>query len=263
WWKLKNAGLTQYEPPASGYDPSKTTFPMAASSHSASETERYVYVAGNDIASAGGAADPDGNVDVYDVEAYSWDVYTRALEKYGANNLVLLGASSGGGVCMGLCVKAAMQGKPQPANTILFCPWTDVKVSDEAKNVKNTGGVDFDSLRYWGARYTRATDATYRNGKIETDYDECVGAGTTYYFASPLRDDTARNQLGNLKNIAIYAGSKDPCYPDAEKFYNEIKLRNGTAEWKLYNGQHAFMLLSSTGTATEVVHDACWKVMTQ
>jgi acetyl esterase/lipase len=263
--KLRTAGLTSY-------DPAATSFPMAGSLLSRSGSAKKRYVAGNDIAAAPEASVPDRHVNVYDVESYSWDVYCRALDKYGSGNVALMGTSSGGGICVGICVKAAREGKPQPANTLLLCPWVDTAVDSAASlNITNTGGVDVDTMRYWGSLYTGDHQAVYRNGTPVNNFNpENRGPGNSYYFASPMRaaktDPGIRAALGSLRNITIYAGSNDPCYPDSKTLYDGIQS-NGGNSFKLYNGRHAFMFYNGAtpnyGNSAEVVHDACWKVMCQ
>ena len=266
--KLYSAGLTRYAP-------SDTTFPMAASSQSKRKSERACYVSGNDIVKSDGSGQAggytggrDGNVDVWDVEAYSYDVYLRALEKYGANNLVIMGCSSGGGICVGLVIKAAMNGQPRPSATVLLSPWVDAGMTNEdAVKLSGIGDVDVDTCRYWGARYTRAMDVLYTDDRMETDYNDCPGAGTAYYFASPLRSTEAAEYLCDLKNIVVYTGSNDPCYPDSRLLCDSINGAGGSAEFNLYKGaQHAYMLYPNRASYSAVADTVCgaaWEAMIQ
>ncbi|MCR5268818.1 MAG: alpha/beta hydrolase fold domain-containing protein, partial [Lachnospiraceae bacterium] len=253
--KLYTAGLTSY-------DPAVTTFPMAASKYypyDSEHPESRLYWAGNDISDPSGAPG-DGNVDVYDVEAYSWDVYQHALKKFGPNNLVLLGASSGGGLCLALCQKAAEEGLMQPANTILFSPWVDLAMDNDAIALispERSEFLDLGTAKYWAARYTR--DNTVSEDYRLAGHGDALGVANP--FASPLRG----THLGDLSNVVVYTGGYDLFCPDCKLAVDEITKNGGSAELKYYPSMiHAYMFNKSTlNPSVETVHDACRRIMTQ
>lgn len=254
--RLYNAGLTSY-------NPTNTTFPMAASSYypySDDYPERRLYVAGNDLTDAtGGGA--DGNVDVYDVEKYSWDVYKRAYDKFGANNLALIGASSGGGICLALCQKAiADPNYDQPANTLLFSPWVDLAMDNpRIANITPAQSefLDIGTAKYWAARYTRD------NG-VSPDYrleGHASLEGVTNKFASPERGD----HVAELRNVVIYTGTYDLFSPDCVDLANTANNGGGNVVLKNYSRMiHGYMFnKSSLAPSVETIHDASWRIMTQ
>lgn len=254
--RLYDAGLTSY-------NPTVTTFPMAASSHypySDDNPESRMYVVGNDLTDAtGGGA--DGNVDVYDVEKYSWDVYRRAYDKFGANNLAMIGSSSGGGVCLALCQKAISDPDyDQPANTLLFSPWVDLAM-DNPRIASITPAqsefLDIGTAKYWAARYTRDNDIS--------PYYQLDGhaspEGVTNKFASPERGD----HVVELRNIVIYTGTYDLFSPDCVDLANTANNGGGNVVLKNYSRMiHGYMFnKSSLAPSVETIHDASWRIMTQ
>ena len=260
--QLKDKGLTSYN---------DKTFPMCASSKVADEKKAYKST--SDIAKySGGRVVPgtDGHVDVYDVELYSKDVYDLAIEKYGPNNLVLMGASSGAGICLGLyayAIERAMDENDDnllPAQVVLLCPWLDVSMSNPSCRTISTsdsGPTDVETLRYWGARYTR--DAAYKDAEGHMDYKNIPGPGVEYSFANSLKLE--EDMIKNMSNIYMYTGSYDPCSFDCILFVNMARSYGaGNVQIRNYGGEpHGFMFFSKGVNALNVTVDACRKVMTQ
>ena len=265
--RLYDMGLTSYDPDitvATGHDGSiypegtsyarGTVFPRAASSYisgqagyseknlqdiaAGAKLSKHVYREEDDIAAASGdtyalvsdGAQKDGNLDVYDEQAYSYDIYQRAIAKYGPNNLVLAGASSGGGTCLALVKMARDNGLPQPDALILYSPWLDAASDNEEEEelIQNVllseGYADLPTLRYWGARYTREESYTETDdgGNTVRPYEDCAGPGWDYDFASPINYSRykAGNASGTLagieSDIYIYTGTYDFCLPDCK-----------------------------------------------
>ena len=240
-------------------DPAQTTFPMAASSHG-DEDESRVYVVNNDIASGSGIAGDDGNVDVFDVEMYSWDVYQNAISKVGTNNLVLVGVSSGGGICLALCQKAIGANLPLPANTILFSPWVDLAMDNsEIAQItpKQSEFMDIGTAKYWAARYTR-------DNELIPEYHNLQGhespEGVGYAFASPIN-----GTMAGLSNVVIYTGSYDLFCPDCKKLANAATAAGSDVTISVKAGMvHAYMFNKPTLSASvQVMREAAQKIMTQ
>ncbi|MBO4903448.1 MAG: Ig-like domain-containing protein [Lachnospiraceae bacterium] len=235
--RLHSLGLTAYDPGTYG---TGTVYPMAASEHVQNEKEydldpngwpylnKIIYKEVNDIAKwngTGAIAGQDRNVDVLDVKLYAWDVYQRAIVTAGPQNLVLMGASSGGGTVLALCKWAQMTGVEQPAQAILLSPWLDVALDNpDARETDGNNGTDRATLQYWGARYTR--DPEYTNDENIHPYAACAGPGVEYDFASPFnyseyaldRQTYANSFSGLTTHFYIFAGVKDPCYADTQLF---------------------------------------------
>lgn len=232
---LRNKGLTNYD---------AATFPMCASNKDdAPSEEKAGYVAENDL-------NHDDIVDVQDAEIYSKDVYDRAIAKYGPRNLILAGASSGAGICLGLYNYAfereAEENKNYllPEQVLLLSPWIDVSMTNPkctSISKKNAGPTDVGTLKYWGERYTRTK-------------------GVTYSFATSLN---LRN-VDKMDNIFMYTGTYDPCNFDCGKYADIAKaFDNLGVKVNYYSGeQHGFMFFAADRNAVNVTVDFCRKVMT-
>ena len=237
--RLKDLGLTRYDPLADG---TGTAYPMAASEYVENEKQydldengwpylnKIIYKEADDIAKWDDAESvitdgKDRNVDVLDVEMFACDVYRKAIQKAGPKNLVLMGASSGGGTVLALCRWAAANGLEQPEHAILLSPWLDVALDNpQARNTDGNNGTDCATLRYWGARYTR--DAAYEDDQGEAPYAANSGRGVEYAFASPfnyseyaLNPEEYKEEFNALTTeFAVFAGKNDPCFADANLF---------------------------------------------
>ena len=200
-------------------------FPVAACYNV--ESERSAYNPKYDIAKynqAGGTYDVvtseddrDGAVDIGDIEVFSFDLYCKVIEKFGPNNVVLMGASSGGATALSLLSKANGLNIALPSETILYSPWIDASMSNPNSKKYSSRGVDYSTLLYKGARVTR--DAAYKNGN-PYGADGVKGPGAkspAAWFASPALSTSGCNWDG-VKNVTIYTGTKDPCYPDIANF---------------------------------------------
>ena len=231
-------------------------FPMCASN--SVEDEKESYVASNDL-------NGDGHVDVLDVELYSKAKYDEYIDKYGPRNLVLMGASSGAGICLGLYDYAIEKGDSNklPEQVLLLSPWVDVSMSNsECKklSVKQTGPTDVATLRYWGARYTRDGQYTDDESRIRT-YKDIAGVGVNYAFASSVK----LSKKGRMNNIIMYCGAYDPCRYDSKLFADAAKAAGAkNVIYNLYSGeQHGFMFFAADKNAVKVTVDACRRIMTQ
>ncbi|MCR4740619.1 MAG: alpha/beta hydrolase fold domain-containing protein [Lachnospiraceae bacterium] len=207
----------------------------------------------------------DGHIDVLDTEIFSKALYNEYIKKYGPKNLVLMGASSGAGICLGLYDHAITENDPDklPCMVLLFSPWVDVSMNNVkcGKLKKNqTGSTDLATLKYWGARYTR--DRYYEDETTGTYiYRDIGGPGVRYPFASPVYSPNK----GRMKNVVMYSGTYDPCYFDCAVFAEEAKAAgNSDIILKRYRfRQHGFMFFTSGPDAVKATVDACRRVMTR
>ena len=203
----------------------------------------------------------DEHVDVCDVELYSKDVYAKSIAKFGPRNLVLMGASSGAAICLGLYAYAIEEASDRddwnllPAEVILLCPWLDAGMSDSRCNnitPGQSGSTDVQTLKYWGARYTR--------DPVEEEYALIPGPKTNYAFANSLKID--EETMKHMNNIYMYTGSYDPCHFDCDSFADMVS-RKGAQNVHVETEQearHGFMFFTK---GSPVPFDACRKVMTQ
>ena len=62
------------------------------------------------------------------------EAYHQIVEEVGAENIILMGDSAGGGFSMGLVQKLKEEGKPLPQQIILLSPWLDIDMDNPAIN---------------------------------------------------------------------------------------------------------------------------------
>ncbi|MEP2101974.1 MAG: alpha/beta hydrolase [Parasphingorhabdus sp.] len=120
--------------------------------------------------------------------------YDRAVAKYGAENITIMGDSAGGGYSLGLTQMLRDQGKPMPGKIILLSPWLDATVSDPSQRELEKHDV---LLSIQGAQ----TAGQFWAGE---------GKDPSAFPASPLFA-----AIDKLPPIAIFAGSDDLLYADA------------------------------------------------
>ena len=235
-------------------------FPRCASNSVDDEKESYKAqtTGGND-----NDLNDDGHIDVLDTEIRSKALYDYYIEKYGTKNLVLMGSSSGAGICLGLYDYAISKNDPKklPAQVLLISPWVDVSMGNTAcakLTKKQTGSTDLGTLKYWGARYTRDKYYEDESGK---PYKNIAGEGVSYVFASPVR---SRNK-GKMKNVVMYTGTYDPCSFDCAVFTDYAKAAgNNDIILKKYTGQqHGFVFFGANKDAVAASVDACRRIMTE
>lgn len=136
--------------------------------------------------------------DVFDMMV---PLYEETIKKVGADNLIVMGDSAGGGLSLALCQDAGKKGLDQPSRLILISPWLDVSMKnskiDEAQ--KNDKLLNKDLLKLAGQVYARDGDINYD-------------------FISPIN-----GPLDKIKNVTIFSGSYDILNPDTELFVEKAK----------------------------------------
>lgn len=136
-------------------------------------------------------------------EAYDLvkDLYRGMAGRYGADNVVLMGDSAGGGFAAGLAESLPALGLEQPGKLVLISPWVDLSM----RNPSSTDHADEDSaLAVWGLS---------EMGKSWADGDDPTG-----YRLSPIYGD-----VGVLRNVSIYVGTREILYPDIMAFAGRLR----------------------------------------
>lgn len=149
--------------------------------------------------------------------------YDRAVTKYGAENITIMGDSAGGGYSLGLTQMLRDQGKPMPGKIILLSPWLDATASDPLQPELEKHDV---LLSVQGAR----TAGQFWAGE---------GKDPATFPVSPLFA-----AIDMLPPIAIFAGSHDLLYADALRLKAKADKQDITLT--LHVGeqmQHVWMLL--------------------
>lgn len=151
------------------------------------------------------------------------EAYSRAVAKYGAENITVMGDSAGGGYSLGLAQMLRDQAGPMPGKVILLSPWLDVTASDPSQKELEKHDV---LLSVQGAQ----TAGQFWAGE---------GNDPAAFPVSPLFA-----AIDNLPPIAIFAGSHDVLYADALRL--KQKADDQAIDIALHVGeemQHVWMLL--------------------
>ena len=140
-------------------------------------------------------------------------VYKETLIKVGAENLIVMGDSAGGGMALGLIEKLSQSNVEMPSKTILISPWLDTTMSnskiDEVQ--KNDKDLNKEKLYLAGVSYARDL-------KNEEEY-----------FINPIN-----GKLSKLKNIVIFTGTYDILNPDCHILQEKAQKDGVNIEIKEY-----------------------------
>jgi epsilon-lactone hydrolase len=149
-------------------------------------------------------------------------------------NLVLVGDSAGGGLVLGQALGNSAMELPAPARLILFSPWLDLSVADDAtlKVEPDDVMLSVDSLRFAGTLWAAGDDPRLPQ-------------------LSPLYAD-----LTGLPPIDLYQGSHDLFVIDARTFVRKVKRAGGTIRYSEFPGAfHVFVAATFTPEAKKVFRE--------
>ncbi len=174
-----------------------------------------------------------------------WDVsyamvmeaYDRAVAKYGAENIVIMGDSAGGGYSLGLSQMLRDQGKPLPAKLVLLSPYIDLTAADpmQLELEKTDVLITVNGIRNGGLMWVR-----------EGDDPASFPVSPLFY---PLR---------GLPPIQLFAGTAETLYSDAVRLKKRGDAESQQIDFLPYPGmQHVWMLLPipEGKTAREEIFD--------
>lgn len=139
-------------------------------------------------------------------------LYRDLLNKYGADNIILVGDSAGGGLAAALCQDFAKKGLPQPSRTILISPWVDATMTNssipeiEKVDPLLPGKAFMAAIAWAGEDYSVILDKVPENSKL---WD---------WQISPLRGD-----VSVMKNVRIFVGTNEIFYPDILLFDKKLR----------------------------------------
>jgi acetyl esterase/lipase len=139
-------------------------------------------------------------------EAYSLvtDLYEGMCNRYGADAITIMGDSTGGGLAAGLAETFDRYNLEQPANLVLISPVVDL-------SMRNPDVHDFfdrdPMIAPWGLAQI---------GDLWADGDDICDPRL-----SPIYGDVSA-----LRNVTIFAGTRELFYPDCVKFAEKLKDAN-------------------------------------
>ncbi len=123
-------------------------------------------------------------------------LYKQWIAQRGANNMILMGDSAGGGFALALAEKLRKEFVPQPAHIILLSPWLDISMNNP--DIKLVDGKDpllgIEGLQLAGKSYAKETDVNH-------------------YLLSPIN-----GPIEGLGEISLFIGTHELFIADARKF---------------------------------------------
>ncbi len=150
-------------------------------------------------------------------------IYQEILKKgYSPKNIIMMGESAGGGLCLASLLAIRDQNIPLPKAVVVISPWTDLSCSGESYSTKNK--VSLAPLNSW----------TVFSGFY------AAGSNITDPYISPLFGD-----LKGLPPLFINAGNADELFDDSLRLYE--KARHAGIDVAFREGKdmiHCYPLLS-------------------
>ena len=128
-------------------------------------------------------------------------LYKETINEYGAENVILAGDSSGGGVTLALAQKMQNEGFVKPQQIVLISPWLDITLKNPkiAEVQKYDQVLNAEILKICGELYVK-------------------GDNPNTYLVSPINGN-----LNNLDNITIFTGTYDILNPDVYVLVDKAK----------------------------------------
>ncbi len=160
---------------------------------------------------------------VNDVFDFLLPLYDEVAGAAGAQNVTVMGDSSGGGISLALAQLLREKGRDQPANVIMLSPWLDASLSHPELPAFNKIDpfLDIEGLKYAASAYVRNVDPTN-------------------YLCSPV--------FGSLKDLAplsLFIGTRDILLPDCRKLRDRAKEEGVKLNYREYDAMlHDWMLIS-------------------
>lgn len=157
-----------------------------------------------------------------DVFAMMEPLYKEIIDHIEAKDLIVMGDSAGGGLCLALEEELSKQNVEMPSKTILISPWLDVRLTnpkiDEVQ--KQDKELNKETLRLAGIAYAGGEE------------------NTGNYLVSPIEGDVSK-----LKNITIFTGTNDILNPDIYVLEEKAKQVGLFLTIKEYQGAgHIWMI---------------------
>lgn len=156
-----------------------------------------------------------------DTFAYLKKLYYSLIEEGQSENIVFMGDSSGGGLCLSFCEYLNEIGLPQPKRMILLSPWLDVSMDTPFRDrfKKLDPSLEHEFLKTAGRNWAGSTDV----------HD---------YKVSPT--------YGNLKGLApitVFYGTYEAIIDDARIFRDKCEKAGALLDYREYEEMnHVFVI---------------------
>ena len=158
-------------------------------------------------------------------------VYRWVTDEYGARNVTLMGDGAGAGLALSFAQRLESLGLEQPSHLILISPWVDITLGNPRVDEYEANDPLLASygMRKVGVLWSRGVDA-----------------------ADPLVSPINGNVHG-LRNVMVFAGTRELLYPDARLMYDRIAATGIHAEFHEGRGlNHNFPLYPTPEAARAI-----------
>lgn len=149
-------------------------------------------------------------------------LYKDLLAKHGADNLIVMGDSAGGGFSLALSQKMKNEGVEPPSQTILLSPWLDISTSNtDMKSIDPKDAfLGITGLQMAGKAYV---------GDLDTDN----------YLVSPIH-----GSVKGLGKVSVFIGTHDIFVADTRKFRSLCQSEGVDINYFEYDKMpHVWMIL--------------------
>ncbi|MDD5799893.1 MAG: alpha/beta hydrolase [Coriobacteriales bacterium] len=162
-------------------------------------------------------------------------LYDQVVQKYGAENVTLMGDEAGGGMAAGYAEELLQRGKLQPSHLILISPWMDITFSNPLANAIQPHDplLSTHGMEKVGRLWAHGTDP----------YD---------YHLSPVN-----GEVRGLHNVLVFAGTREILYPDAKLFFARVQATGAHAEFVEGRGLNNNYPLYPIPEATKAIQKIC------
>lgn len=160
--------------------------------------------------------------------------YAALCEAWEPHDIALAGDSAGGHMALSLALRLVAAGGPVPGHLVLFAPWLDVTMQDEA--MRAVAPHDF----------MLAVEPLRLLGKVWAEQRDPASPQCSPLYAP-------RDALAKLPPTPIFTGRHDLFIIDSRTFLG--KLRDSGVDARLYEYEgapHVFMALAATREAKDV-----------
>jgi epsilon-lactone hydrolase len=170
--------------------------------------------------------------------AYRW----LLAEGVSASNIIIVGESAGGGLCLATLLALRDQGIPLPSGAVALSPWTDLKMTGESYHTKVKACICPIDMNKVCAKY------------YVGDNDPCLP------WISPLYGD-----LHGLPPLCIYVGDDETMRDDSIRFAEKARLSGVEVTLKVAQGMvHCYPLFAPLiPEATQAMQEICAFINTQ
>lgn len=160
-------------------------------------------------------------------------IYRKVVEEYGARNVTLMGVGSGGGLAVSFAQRLKDLGMDQPSHLILISPWVDITLGNPLVDEYEANDPLLASygMRKVGVLWSRGIDGVNP-------------------LVSPIN-----GEVRSLRNVMVFAGTRELLYPDAKLLYDRIAATGIHAEFHEGRGLNHNYPLYPTPEATRAMED--------